>query len=177
MKKIVAFGASSSKNSINKKFAIYATSQLSKVVVEVLDLNDYEMPIFSVDKEVENGIHPLAVNFKEKLKTADGFIISFAEHNGAYSAAYKNIYDWVSRIEKSFWGDKPLFLMATSTGAKGGKSVLKMAFKRYNFANDNDVFQFSLPSFQTTFSEEIGIVDEELNSEFLEKLRKFENIL
>jgi chromate reductase, NAD(P)H dehydrogenase (quinone) len=151
MKKIIVFGASNSRQSINKKLAIYAAGQLSNFEIEALDLNDYEMPIFSVDKESENGIHPLALKFKEKLKTADGFLISFAEHNGAYTAAYKNIYDWVSRIEKSFWGDKPLFLMATSPGARGGKSVLEMAYNRYSFTNKGEIVQFSLPSFNDNF--------------------------
>lgn len=54
-KKIIAFGASSSKHSINKQLATYAANQFSNVDIEILDLNDYEMPIFSVDKEKENG--------------------------------------------------------------------------------------------------------------------------
>ena len=56
-KKIIAFGASSSKQSINKQLATFAANQFQNVSVEILDLNDYEMPIFSVDKEKENGIH------------------------------------------------------------------------------------------------------------------------
>lgn len=48
-KKIIAFGASSSKNSINKQLATYAASQFENADVEVLDLNEYEMPIFSLD--------------------------------------------------------------------------------------------------------------------------------
>jgi len=46
MKKIIAFGASSSKTSINKKLATYAAHLFEGATVEVLDLNDYEMPIF-----------------------------------------------------------------------------------------------------------------------------------
>ena len=45
MKKIIAFGASSSTNSINKKLAIYAANQISNSKVIVLDLNDFEMGI------------------------------------------------------------------------------------------------------------------------------------
>ena len=51
-KKIIAFGGSSSKNSINKQLATYAAHLFQNVEVEVLDLNDYEMPLFSVDKDV-----------------------------------------------------------------------------------------------------------------------------
>jgi NAD(P)H-dependent FMN reductase len=40
------FGASSSKDSINKQLAAYAAGLFENASVEILDLNDYEMPIF-----------------------------------------------------------------------------------------------------------------------------------
>ena len=49
MKKIVAFGASSSKKSINKQFASYAASLISDADSIIIDLNDFEMPIYSID--------------------------------------------------------------------------------------------------------------------------------
>ena len=64
MKKIVAFGASSSKKSINKDFATFVASQVKDVDVLVLDLNDFEMPIYSIDYENDNGIPKKAFNFK-----------------------------------------------------------------------------------------------------------------
>ena len=70
-KKIIAFGASSSRNSINKQLATFAAHQFKNVEIEILDLNDYEMPIFSVDKEKENGIHNLATDFYTKIGSAD----------------------------------------------------------------------------------------------------------
>ncbi|MDB4148106.1 NADPH-dependent FMN reductase, partial [bacterium] len=51
MKKIVVFGASSSKKSINKELSIYASNQFENAEIIILDLNDFEMPIFSEDKE------------------------------------------------------------------------------------------------------------------------------
>ena len=64
MKKIIAFGASSSTNSINKKLAIYAANQISNSKVIVLDLNDFEMPIYSEDRDRINGIPEKAHEFK-----------------------------------------------------------------------------------------------------------------
>jgi NAD(P)H-dependent FMN reductase len=61
------FGASSSKDSINKQLATYA-GQFENASVEVLDLNDYEMPIFSTDKEAASGIPTLATDFYAKLE-------------------------------------------------------------------------------------------------------------
>ena len=124
--KIIAFGGSPSKNSINKKLATYAASLFEKSEVDVLDLIDFQMPIFSVDIEKEIGQHPLAKAFLDKISTADILVVSMAENNGNYSVAFKNVFDWCSRIGPKVFQEKPMLLMATSPGARGGASVLKL---------------------------------------------------
>ena len=52
---VLAFAASSSTQSINKKLVRYAASLLEGAQVQLLDLNDYELPLFSVDKEKKLG--------------------------------------------------------------------------------------------------------------------------
>ncbi|RXQ91518.1 NAD(P)H-dependent oxidoreductase [Ancylomarina salipaludis] len=176
-KKILSLGASNSSKSINRILAGYASKELKNVDFDLLDLNDFEMAIYSADREEATGIPDLAHQFKALIQKADGILISFAEHNGAYSAAFKNIYDWVSRIESDVWGDKPMFLMATSPGGYGGKSVLAMAIARYERANNKPILSFSLPSFYENFSNEEGIKDAELLKEFKEQLNRFEKAL
>jgi chromate reductase, NAD(P)H dehydrogenase (quinone) len=168
MKKILAFGASSSKNSINKQFATYTANQFENATVEVLDLNDYEMPIFSVDKESTTGIPQLAQNFYAKLGSADLIIISFAEHNGAYSAVFKNIFDWISRINGKTFQEKPMLLLATSPGPRGGATVLEIAKNRFPFQGGVIKGSFSLPSFGANFDSENGIIDTDLKNQLLE---------
>ena len=174
MKKIIAFGASSSKSSINKQLATFAANQFQNVSVEILDLNDYEMPIFSVDKEKENGIHPLAQDFYAKLGSADLIIISFAEHNGNYSTAFKNILDWTSRVNMIVFQDKPMFLLATSPGPRGGSTVLEIAKNRFPFQGGIIKGSFSLPSFGENFDAEKGITNEELKNEFVKIVNSIE---
>lgn len=177
MKKIIAFGASSSSNSINKSFATWASGQIEGADVDVLDLNDYEMPIFSVDRESAGGIPELAQQFKETLKKADGIIISFAEHNGSYSAAFKNIFDWMSRIGSPIWMDKPMFLLSTSPGGRGGQNVLETAAKSFPHQGARVIASFSLPSFNQNFDADQGIIDGELKDRFFTQLEQFqENI-
>ena len=168
MKKIIAFGASNSETSINKQLATFAANQFQNVSVEILDLNDYEMPIFSVDKEKENGIHPLAQEFYSKLGSADLIIISFAEHNGNYSSAFKNILDWTSRINAKTFQEKPMLLLATSPGARGGSSVLEIASKRFPFQGGIVKGSFSLPSFYENFDVINGIIHPEYKNQLLE---------
>ena len=167
MKKIIAFGASSSKNSINKQLAIYAANLFSNATVELLDLNNYEMPIYSVDREKEKGIHSLAQQFYDKIGSADLIVISLAEHNGAYASAFKNILDWASRINNKTFQQKPMLLLATSPGARGGSTVLEIAKNRFPFQGADLKGSFSLPNFNENFDLEKGITNPELKSELM----------
>ncbi|WP_338733877.1 NADPH-dependent FMN reductase [Mangrovimonas cancribranchiae] len=177
MKHIIAFAGSNSKTSINKQLATYAANLVDNVKAEVLDLNDFDVPLFSVDLETSmDGQPENAHKLLNKIKAADGIIISLAEHNGAYSAVFKNMFDWMSRIEsKTFFG-KPMLLMATSPGARGGQSVLTIAEDRFPRHNANIVGVFSLPKFKDNFSEG-KINDKELNNQLIAELDKFKNAL
>ena len=168
MKKIIAFAGSTSKNSINKQLVTYATSLFEDVDSEVLDLNNYEMPIYSADREKENGIPQLAIDFFEKLSSADLIIVSLAEHNGAYSAAFKNIFDWTSRYNNKLFQQKPLVLMATSPGPRGGLGVLEMAKDRFQRHDANLQATFSLPSFNDNFNSGSGITNEVLKTQLMD---------
>ena len=149
--KIIAFGASPSKNSINKELATYAAHLFENTEVEVLDLNDFQMPLFSIDVEKEIGKHSLAQGFLDKINTADILVVSMAENNGNYSAAFKNVFDWCTRIQKNVFQDKPMLLMATSTGVRGGASVLEIAYNAFPRYGGNIKATFSLPSFEANF--------------------------
>jgi chromate reductase len=173
MKKIVAFGASSSKNSINKELAKYAASRVPESKYEMVDLLDFEMPIYSEDRESEQGIPELAFKFKKILRDSDGIIISFAEHNGVYTAAFKNILDWISVIEKVVWYNKPMFLLATSNGERGAKTVLEIAHSRISLENPNEIPIFSLPKYNDNFDQLRGITDRELLDKFEHSLEIF----
>lgn len=130
--KILAFAASNSKKSINKQLVTHATEVFKSEInsaaeIEILDLNDYELPIYSADREGEGGIPALAQEFFDKIGASDALIISFAEHNGNYSAAYKNIFDWASRINAKLFQGKPSVYLSTSPGGGGGASVMNIA--------------------------------------------------
>ena len=176
MKKIITIGGSSSKNSINKKFAEYAGGLLKNIELIRVDLNDYEMPLFSVDDEVENGFADNALKLNVLLDEADGFVISLAEHNGAYSAAFKNTFDWLSRIEGNVWRNKPMLLLAASPGARGGQSVLEIALGRFPYQGAKIVSSMSFPSFYDNFIEN-EIVNSELKLSLLTKVQEFEKAI
>jgi NAD(P)H-dependent FMN reductase len=167
--KLLAFAASSSKTSINKQLATYATSLLDGAAVEVLDLNDYELPLFSVDKEAELGSPELAAKFFKKIGDCDAMIVSFAEHNGSYTAAWKNLFDWCSRIDQKLYQNKPMVMLATSPGGRGAQTVLGTAVASApHFAGDVKA-SLSIPSFQENFDVESGTMT---NTELLDQLKE-----
>ncbi|MCC5924188.1 MAG: NAD(P)H-dependent oxidoreductase [Crocinitomicaceae bacterium] len=168
---IIAFGASNSKNSINKQLANFVANQFDADSIEMLDLNDYELPIYGIDKEKEIGVPQAAIAFYEKIQSGDLIIISLAEHNGSYTAVFKNLLDWMSRHEAKVFGNKKLFLLSTSPGGMGGKFVMDAALSRFPRHGAEIVGHFSLPSFSENFDTEKGII----NNELKEKLAQIIN--
>lgn len=156
MTKVIAFAASSSKKSINKQLAHYAANQIKDAQVELLDINDYEMPLFSEDREQELGQPELAKAFYNKLSEADVIVISFAEHNGSYTAAYKNLFDWTSRIDMKVFQNKPVLMLATSPGPGGAQSVLASASNSAPYFAAEVKGAISIPSFYDNFDMETG---------------------
>ena len=176
MKRIIAFAGSNSKKSINKQLAIYAANKVDNVEVYILDLNDFELPLYGIDYETKHGIPDTAKQFLEILKSSEGIVLSLAEHNGAYSSAFKNLFDWLSRINGKFWNEKPMLLMATSPGGRGGATVLEMAKGRFPYMGGNIIADFSLPSFGQNFSGS-GILDDVLKQNFDLAISNFEKAI
>ncbi len=161
--KILAFAASSSSKSINKQLVSHAadilkTDIIKDAEVEMLDINDYEMPIYSSDREEAGGIPDLAHQFAAKIGAADALLISYAEHNGNYTAAYKNLFDWVSRIDGKVFQDKPMVILATSPGAGGAASVLGLAKASASFFGADVKADLSIASFYDVFDVEKGCI-------------------
>lgn len=178
--KIIAFAGSSSTASINKQLVSFVSNKVAselKAEIELLDLNDYDVPLFSVDKEKRGEVPREVHTFILKLKQADGIIISLAEHNGSYTAVFKNLMDWASRVELKFFNDIPMFLMSTSPGDFGGGNVMEAALARLPKFHANIVSAYKLPNFGDNFSAENGIIDDLLNAEFEAKYRAFVEVL
>jgi NAD(P)H-dependent FMN reductase len=175
--KILAFAASNSSQSINLQLALHAAGVLKSEIlpgaeVEMLDINDYEMPIYSLDRELADGIPELASQFRAKIAAADALLISFAEHNGHYTAAYKNIFDWASRLEGAVYAGKPMVALAASPGPGGAASVLAAAKTSAPYFGSDIRGSLSVANFGTAFDPAAaGLADGELAGQLREALR------
>lgn len=160
--KILSFGASTSSQSINRQLARYAAEQISGATVTDLDLRSLDLPLFDVDREESEGHPEAAQRFLDLIRSHDAVVVSLAEHNGSYAAAFKNLYDWASRIEQKVWGGKPMLLLASSPGGRGGATVLETAKATFPRMGADLKASFSLPSFYDNFDPETGIKQEAL---------------
>ncbi|MAC32639.1 MAG: NADPH-dependent FMN reductase [Haliea sp.] len=176
--KILSFPASNSSQSINRKLLSYAERFLPEFDIEHLDINDYEMPIYSMDREHASGIPEQAKAFVASIAGADALLISFAEHNGNYTAAFKNILDWCSRFERNIYQHKKMLLLSTSPGQGGGSTVLKMAESAAPFFGGKVITTLSIPGFNENFDTEKGeLTHKELDQKLIEALGKFKSSL
>ncbi|KZN69777.1 NADPH-dependent FMN reductase [Pseudoalteromonas luteoviolacea] len=174
--KVLAFAASNSRQSINQQLVKYAASKIENAEIEVLDLNDFEMPIYSSDRESESGIPDQAQRFYDKIGAADVILISFAEHNGSYTAAYKNIFDWTSRIDMKVYQNTPMLLMATSPGPGGAQSVLGTAVNSAPYFAADVKASLSVPSFFDNFDVEAAkLTNEEIEASLESALKQLAN--
>lgn len=177
MKKILVFGASTSSKSINVQLAKYAASLLHQVELTTIDLNDFEMPIYSTDREAE-GFPEAAQNFVKLIGESDGVLLSLAEHNGTYTAAFKNVLDWSSRVVGGkLWQNKPMLILSSSPGGRGGATVMNLALNHWPFMAAAIKANFSLPMFQENFDAEKGIITEGLKNELLAQIAIFEKAI
>ncbi|MGL1891619.1 MAG: NAD(P)H-dependent oxidoreductase [Spirochaetaceae bacterium] len=177
MNDLIYIGASNSKKSINREFAKYTANKITGLNTTELNLNDYEVAIYSVDREEEGGIPEKIKNFMQKIDESNGLVISLAEHNGNYTVAFKNILDWASRADRNVWKNKPIFLLSTSPGSSGGGNVLNLAKASFPHMNGIVEATFKLPSFYDNFSNEIGIKDNLLEKIFQKEFDKFRSVL
>jgi NAD(P)H-dependent FMN reductase len=173
MSHIVGFAGSNSSTSINYKLVRYTASLIKNSELRLLDMANYPFPMYSEDYEKQHGFSNSLVEFKEDIKKASGIILSVNEHNSNPSAFFKNIIDWLSRVDKDFIKGQKVFLMATSGGKRGAQSSLEVSEKLLSRFGAEIVSTFSLPNFNDNFDINKGILDTALASEHSEKLETF----
>ncbi len=154
MKKIIAFAGSNSSTSIHHELVSCIANQFQDESVEVLRLTAYPVPMYSEDEEKINGFPDMLRALYQKIQEADALIIGVNEHNGSWSAFFKNTMDWLSRLERKFLEEKQLLVVSTSPGKRGGLGALTYAKEVLPRFGGEIVADYSLPSFYTNFSQE-----------------------
>lgn len=149
MAKVLVFSGSNSSTSINQQLAVYAAAYLKECEIQVIHLQDYPAPVYSMDQE-KRGEFPESMRELNKLfKEVDAMLISLPEYNSGITPVFKNTMDWISRIEKPTFKNKPVCLLGTSPGERGAKTNLEhvssVLIKRWGGKLSS---AFSLPNFE-----------------------------
>ena len=185
--KLLAFAGSNSSQSINRQLVDYAIGLLASGEIEgvpadaleisTLDLSDFEMPIYGIDRQEAGGIPQPAHDFYNELGAADALLISFAEHNGSYTVAFKNVYDWASRIDMRVYHDKPIVMLSTSPGGGGGGFVLRTAAHLAGYLGNEVLASLAVPRFGQNFDSESGTLsDPDLDAQLRQALATFSTV-
>jgi NAD(P)H-dependent FMN reductase len=125
--RILAFAGSARRDSLNKRLVAYAAgfARAAGAEVTLLDLDDYDMPVYHGDHEAAGGLPPAAQRLREAFLAHDALLIASPENNASVPAALKNAIDWVSRPHAGQNGlvpyqGKVAAMLAASPGALGG---------------------------------------------------------
>lgn len=172
MAAILAFAGSNSSTSINFKLVKYTVSLVQDHDVQTLNMAVFPFPMYSEDYERENGFSNSLVELKEDINNSSGLILSVNEHNGNPSAYFKNVLDWLSRLDRDFLEGTKVVLMSTSGGKRGAQGALGVVEGMLPRFGAEVVSTFSLPSFHDTFSDQ-GILDEALRTGHQKALKVF----
>ncbi len=98
--RLLFFAGSTRKASYNKKLAALAhhIATANGIEAVLVDLKDYEMPLYNGDLEAEQGPPEAARAFKALLGEYEGVFIASPEYNSSITPLLKNTIDWVTRV-------------------------------------------------------------------------------
>ena len=125
--KILAFAGSTRTESFNKRLVKVAAvgAKEAGADVTIIDLRDFQMPLYDEDLEKKDGLPSSTRKLKELMLSHHGFLISSPEYNSSISGVLKNTIDWTSRqgddeSPMSCFKDKVSGIMSASPGGLGG---------------------------------------------------------
>lgn len=120
--KLLLFAGSLRAQSVNKKLihTIQAHLNGQNIEYKLIDLINFQAPVYNGDIETTTGIPETIKNLAELIAQTDGLIIATPEYNGSISSPLKNTVDWLSRCKPMPLVNKHLFLASASPSQFGG---------------------------------------------------------
>jgi len=127
--KILAFSGSSRRESLNRKFLAVAVQAAREAGAEVtlIELNDYELPLYNGDLEDAEGLPANARKLIDLIEAHAGLLIASPEYNSMNTPLLKNTIDWCTRADDNPFTGRIAAVISASPGALGGIRSLKLA--------------------------------------------------
>lgn len=165
--RIIAFAGSNSPNSINEQLTKAAINNISIEDVEYIGLKNIEIPMYGKELENQQGIPKAIKDLYQQMTKAEGFIVASPEHNGLLPAFFKNIIDWLTRIDQEIFMNKPVLLLSASPGDNGGATNLSILSDLMPFWGAKIVGAYSLGKYNEYFDADSQSI---VNPEEVQKL-------
>jgi len=154
MEKIVILTASVRTGRKSPRVSKYFQRYLKEhhaIDAEMLDLREYDFPLFDERLRYQKNPIPKALEFSERIKHAEGIIIVTPEYNGGYPASLKNAVD----LLYDEWRKKPLVISTVSEGAFAGTQVItSLQFSLWKIGALTVPVMFPVPNIEKSFNEE-----------------------
>lgn len=174
MTKILAFTGSTSPTSINHQLLLHIVSRITSYPIEVEDLRTLDIPIYNIVREKE-GIPSEVKYLYEKIQDFPALIIAVNEYNNNVSGFFKNVLDWLSRVDRKFLQEKKIMIISTSPGRRGGAAALEYCKFQFPRFGGEVVESFSLPQFYENYDvEKDQVTNEVFEMGIVEVLTDFE---
>ncbi len=118
---------STRKASLNRKLvaAMSALFADTGAQIKILDLADYDMPIYNGDYEEAHGVPEATLRLIEDMLGCDGIFIASPEYNGSLPPLLKNTIDWTSRVGLDHFKTPVYGIGSASPGALSGIMVMR----------------------------------------------------
>lgn len=153
MSKIVILSSSVRVGRNSNRVALYFKKYIEEnklADAEIIDLNEYQFPVFNERLKYQINPTPQTLEFAEKIKSADGVLIVTPEYNGGYPAALKNVID----LLYAEWYRKPTAIATVSDGGFGGTQVItSLQFSLWKMKAWTVPAMFPVPKVRDAFDE------------------------
>jgi len=131
MTSILVFAGSARRGAFSKQLAAAATGTIADWGAKptLIDLAEYDVPLYNGDLEHDHGIPEAVLKFRRLVATHQALAIATPEYNGFVTPLLLNLFCWASRASPgddfgSVFLGKPVALMASSPGRLGGVRVI-----------------------------------------------------
>lgn len=105
------------------KAALFLRDYISRMgaQVEILDLKEYDFPLFKERLYAQENPSPEVLDFAERFRAADGVVIVSPVYNASFPAALKNVIDLLVKE----WAAKPVCVVSATSGTTPGIATVQ----------------------------------------------------
>jgi chromate reductase, NAD(P)H dehydrogenase (quinone) len=169
--RILIVPGSARSQALSKRLARAGLAAIDRAggVGTLIDLAQFEMPLYHAELEVRDGLPEAARRLQALIAGHDALLVASPEYNGSMTPLLVNTLDWCSRVDRrnptasglAIFADKPAGLLGSSPGALGG---LRALFHLRDLLGYLGMIvipqQLAVPRANQAFDAEGGLVDQ-----------------